>query len=227
MAIIVWDFDNTLAYRDGMWTRSLYNVLKNNGYDQISEDDIRPHFREGFPWHRYEESHKDYFEGRTWWEYANTIIKQALLINGVADSEATVLSTQFKSEYLDIQKWNLFDDTIRNLEESSRRGHYNYILSNHVPELSVLVKGLSIDKYFSKVISSAEVGYEKPNTMIFKELFKYIDHESKIYMIGDSYAADVQGAIKCGFDAILVRQDNKTNYVNYSVDLDGIWKYIN
>lgn len=49
---------------------------------------------------------------------------------------------------------------------------------------------------------------------------------SKIYMIGDSYSADVQGALNCGIDAILVRQDNKYNYEKYSVDLDGIWKYV-
>lgn len=226
MAILVWDFDNTLAYRDGMWTRSLYHVLKRNGYNHISEDDLRPHFQKGFPWHRHSESHADYFEGRTWWEYTNTIIKQALLVNGIVDAKATELTNQMKDEYLDIQKWCLFDDTIRNLEEAIQRGHSNYILSNHVPELNQLVQGLGIDQYFTKVISSAEVGYEKPNCMIFNSLLNGVDKESAIYMIGDSYSADVIGALNCGLFAILVRQANPSNYQAYSIDLDGIWKYI-
>jgi len=62
--------------------------------------------------------------------------------------------------------------------------------------------------------------------MIFKELLKYVSIETKIFMIGDSYTADIQGALNCGLDAIMVRQENKANYKKHCYDLDGIRKYI-
>lgn len=226
MVTLVWDFDDTLAYREGRWTRSLCNVLKLNGYEHILEEDIRPHLQKDFPWHKHRLAHVEYFNGCTWWGYVNEVLLKALLANGIVESKAMELVHQFKEEYLDVRKWCVFEDTIRNLDESMNRGYANIILSNHVPELETLVKGLNMDKYFVKIITSGEVGYDKPNTMIYKELYKYVEYKSKLYMIGDSYSADVQGALNSGIDAILVRQDNKYNYEKYCANLDGIWKYI-
>ncbi|TCT17211.1 putative hydrolase of the HAD superfamily [Natranaerovirga pectinivora] len=225
MSILIWDFDNTLAYRDGMWTKSLYEVLKRNDFI-VSEDDIRPHFQDGFPWHRHKEVHKDYFNGLSWWEYVNTIILNALLKIGIEKQSAIELTRQFKDEYLDISKWYLFEDTVRTLEKSISEEYSNYILSNHTPELIDIIEGLGIQKYFKKIISSAVVGYEKPNKLIFEEVSKHFEKDLKVYMIGDSYSADIQGALNYGFEAILVRQENKANYKNYSSNLDGIWEFI-
>jgi putative hydrolase of the HAD superfamily len=34
---LIFDFDNTLAYRDGMWTATIYEILQENGYDKIKK----------------------------------------------------------------------------------------------------------------------------------------------------------------------------------------------
>jgi putative hydrolase of the HAD superfamily len=41
--IILWDFDGTLAYREGMWPGTVYSLLEKNGVAGISIEDIRPH----------------------------------------------------------------------------------------------------------------------------------------------------------------------------------------
>jgi putative hydrolase of the HAD superfamily len=224
---ILWDFDNTLAYRDGMWSRSFIEVLNQNGYTDYAYDDVRKYFGTGFPWHRHTEGHDEYFNGQNWWDYVNSLISDAFFDVGVTDKNIIKkLTLEFKVEYLRPDAWYLYDDTIKTLQHSIDKGYSNIILSNHVPELEELVKGLGIEKFFIAVINSAVVGYEKPNPKIFEEVLK-LERNEKYYMIGDNYTADIKGSLDFGFDAILVHKDNVNNYEKYSINLDGIWQYIN
>ncbi|MDA3846249.1 MAG: HAD-IA family hydrolase [Vallitaleaceae bacterium] len=223
---LLWDFDNTLAKRNGMWTKSLCNVLDNNGFDNYNVKEIGEIFSSGFPWQRYNEAHNDYFEGKSWWEYVNEIISSGLSNVGVDDLDMNLsLTLQFRDEYLKMGEWKLFDDTLEALQKSQNLGYTNMIVSNHVPELIELVEGLGISEYFISVINSADVGYEKPNPRLFEETAKYGQFEY-YYMIGDSYRADIEGALNFGFKAILVRSENTHNYPLFSKDLSGIWKFI-
>jgi len=223
---IVWDFDNTLAKRDGMWTKSLCNVLENNGIYNYDSSVISKSFNSGFPWHRHDESHSDYMEENGWWEYVNSILRNALKsLNILNESEIFEIVGQFKDEYLRIDAWELYDDTIQNLKQSINLGYDNIVLSNHTPELEDLVNSMDISKYFRGIITSAIVGYEKPNKKIFEFLMENYKYD-KYYMVGDSYQADIIGANNVGFTSILVRNININDYSNYSHDLQGIWKYI-
>lgn len=223
---IIWDFDNTLARRNGMWTKSLCNVLKANGLTENYEASINKSFSTGFPWHRHTEAHRDYFEDKTWWGYINSLILKALDnigLNNAIKNEKII--SQFKDEYLNIDEWSLYSDTISNLEYSVKRMNANIILSNHTPELIEIVKGLGIYHYFDCIISSAVVGYDKPNIKIFERVFEVAKYD-KYYMIGDSYNADIVGAKNAGITPILVRNQNINNYPYYSDALDGVWQYI-
>lgn len=226
MNVLVWDFDNTLAYRDGMWTRTLQQVLATHGGVQVDETAIRVYMDHGFPWHRHGESHASYFQGLSWWEYMYTVLAPAMTGNGFSDEAAGKLLPLFREMYLDNRYWHLFADTIRNLEKAVAYGFTNHILSNHVPELRMIVEGLGIAKYFDRVITSADIGYEKPNPRAFGALLEQIETSDSACMIGDSYSADVQGARACGMDAILVRSSNVSGYARHSDDLDGIWQYL-
>lgn len=61
-------------------------------------------------------------------------------------------------------------------------------------------------KYFDGVIISEDVGYSKPNPMIFEIAMHKIGHMDKntILMIGDSLKADILGAHDAGFDTCWV-----------------------
>ncbi len=105
------------------------------------------------------------------------------------------------------------------------RGYDNIILSNHTPELSMLAGRLQIAKYFTHIITSAQVGYEKPKPNFYKVIKAFAQYD-KYFMIGDNYNADIIGAKQAGYEAILVRSENRKGYPLYSENLDGIWKYI-
>lgn len=50
MKLLIWDFDNTIAYRTGMWSSTLIEVLDQYHLGHtIKRDHIRPHLQAGFP----------------------------------------------------------------------------------------------------------------------------------------------------------------------------------
>lgn len=226
MATLIWDFDETLAYRDGKWTKSMYEILLRNGYDHLSEDEVRPYFKTGLPWHRSSEPHCDYFFYDDWWTHVIEVIRLKLLQMGFDNEQSKLLSDQYKDEYLDLSKWHLYEDTLDALKHSISNGHTNIILSNHVPELKIIISHLGIEDYFQAIITSADVGYDKPHPGIFEAALKQVPEGSSVYMIGDSYNADVLGSKAMGIQAIWVRQENTHRYIPHSLELCGIWQYI-
>ena len=223
---ILWDFDNTLAFRDGKWTRTLADILNKNGYFNFSENDISPFFKRELPWNRHEEAHDQYFEGRTWWEVANAVISRAVSAAGINDpDENSKLTLQFRDEYLKLEAWHLFDDTIVNLKRSVESGFANILVSNHTPELSMLAGKLGIENFFNLILSSALTGYDKPHREMFRQIYRIGAYE-KYCMVGDNYNADVLGGLRMGFTSILVRNENLMKYEYSSKDLHGIWEFI-
>jgi putative hydrolase of the HAD superfamily len=55
---ILWDFDGTIAYRDGMWSGTLFSLLGKNGINNIPIENIKPYLHTGFTWHTPEYFHK-------------------------------------------------------------------------------------------------------------------------------------------------------------------------
>ena len=66
-----------------------------------------------------------------------------------------------------------------------------------------------ITKYFKTITISEEVGYKKPSPIIFDYALKKANAiNSNSLMIGDSYQADILGAINVGVNAILFNYHN-------------------
>ena len=224
---LLWDFDGTLAYRDGMWTDTLLSVLQRNNISNISKEDIRPLLNIGFTWDSPDSPHKDLFLGKNWWEYYENYFAEVFRLFNIPDSICKKLSTEVKIEYMDRTKWHLFADTTETLMKSINTGYTNVIISNHIPELSEIVNNLHIEKYIYRIYSSANIGYEKPN----KKIYDYVLNDlktihTKCIMIGDSYEADIAGAIRSRIKPILVRKENTKSYKWYSKDLINIFETI-
>jgi len=67
----------------------------------------------------------------------------------------------------------------------------------------------TIAKYFKTITISEEVGYKKPSPIIFDYALKKANAiNSNSLMIGDSYQADILGAINVGVNAILFNYHN-------------------
>ena len=225
---IFWDFDGTLAYRDGMWTGTLMDVLEKNSIQHIQKEDLRPFLNIGFSWHSPETSHELLFAGKDWWQYYNAYFSEIFQKVGVKTKIANELALQVKEEFINPLKWHLYSDTKLALKNAAKAGFRNVILSNHIPELKLVVKNLGIDEYFLEIYSSANIGYEKPNLKIFNFVLKNLNLSSgECIMIGDSYEADIAGALRADIKPILVRNENGKSYKWFSPDLINVNTLIN
>ena len=73
------------------------------------------------------------------------------------------------------------------------------------PELPELIDRLGLRDLITAVHCSARTGVEKPHPQAFETVFAQFPGARAGWMIGDSWRADVQGALAVGLRAILVR----------------------
>ena len=67
---------------------------------------------------------------------------------------------------------------------------------------------LDIHDFFDEVITSEEVGFEKPEKQIFEEAMNRINGKAEnSVMIGNKFEIDILGAVNAGMSAILVNTD--------------------
>jgi putative hydrolase of the HAD superfamily len=79
--------------------------------------------------------------------------------------------------------------------------------------LTKMLEILEIDKYFHVKIFSDEVGFSKPNPLIFKEFIKKLNpafYPLNILHVGDNPIADVKGAQYVGIDAYQINSNEHT-----------------
>ncbi len=206
--VILWDFDGTLAIREGGWTGALSDLLAVHAPDvAVTPDQIRPFLQAGFPWHEPHTPHTHLNDDPAmWWRALDPIFVNAFEGLGVARKRAVDLARLVRAQYLAPAAWRLFDDVLPALCALAEHGWQQMIVSNHVPELPQIVSELGLDNMFAAIINSATIGYEKPHPAIYQCALQMAGNADPIWMIGDSYNADVLGAQAAGIPAILVRK---------------------
>jgi putative hydrolase of the HAD superfamily len=203
---IIWDFDGTLAYRDGAWSGTLAAILRRGvPGSTASLADFRLYMQAGFPWHQPERAHGPWNRD-DWWEALIPVFENAFRrVGALAESEALRLARAVRGHYLDPGYWHLFDDTLRCLDRLKAQGWRHVVLSNHVPELPEIMETLGLSPYIEKVFNSADTGYEKPHPEAFRNVIEWLGTCAEAWMVGDNLQADFQGAQAAGLPAILVR----------------------
>ena len=105
---------------------------------------------------------------------------------------------------------HLFDGTFEILDYLKDK-YKLHIITNGFQEVQLLkLKNSGISNFFKTVTSSEEVGVKKPNPLVFETaLQKGNTKASQSIMIGDSFEADILGALNIGMKAIFFG-----NYIN-------------
>lgn len=204
---VIWDFDETLARRSGRWSDTLVDALNKEAPGHAwTASSFMPGLSHGFPWHDWERGHPELADPDRWWDNLRPIFRGAMEEAGVSKPVAERASTRFRSEYVRLDRWSAFPDTVPALIRLRRSGWRQAILSNHCPELPDLVRGLGLWSYFDVVLTSAEIGFEKPHPEAFARALRDLGHPDPVWMIGDSPEADIAGAARCGIPGVLVRR---------------------
>jgi putative hydrolase of the HAD superfamily len=203
--VVLWDFDGTLAFRDGMWRGCLVDALTEiaPGHCLVGAD-VAPGLHDGFPWHRPQTGHPDLNTPDAWWDALRPLFVKAYVGAGVDARLAALAATGVRAHYTDASRWTVFPDSVAALEELAAAGWLHVVVSNHVPELDGLLRHLGLGRYFAAVVNSSLVGWEKPHPRIFELALDRAGRPERVWMVGDNPVADVAGARTLGIPGILV-----------------------
>lgn len=220
--LLIWDFDGTLAYRDGMWSGAMVEVLDQHepGHG-ITRDHVRPYLRKCFPWHNAEEPHVEVSSPEAWWEQLQPVFASAYSALGISAPRAAELACEVRECYANPAAWSVYSDVSAALAQLRADGWSHVVLSNHIPELETLMTALRLRASFDAVYSSAVIGYEKPNPRAFRHVLGAVGSHGPVWMIGDNPVADIAGAAAVGVRGILVRSDGQEAQLSCA-DLTGI-----
>ncbi len=207
MKTILWDFDGTLAYREGGWSATLLEVLRSVCPESLAtREDVRAFLATGFPWHTPLIPHTDIRSPDEWWLRLAPVLERAFAGVGAEKGRCHDLVQRLRARLCDSRYWRLYDDAIPTLTHLAARGWSHQVLSNHVPELVDLVRALGLARVVVSVHCSALTGYEKPHPEAFRGPLRALPQGAEVWMVGDNVEADVLGAEACGIPAILVRR---------------------
>jgi putative hydrolase of the HAD superfamily len=224
---IIWDFDGTLAYRPGLWSGTLMQVLEEyNPNHNIDICQIKPYLKDTFPWHKPDKPHHHLSTPESWWSHIEEVIANAYQAVGITKEISVYLAQLVHQRYIDPQGFILYDDAIPILKHLTSKGWKNIILSNHVPELPQIVEQLGLGQLISICITSATIGYEKPNPEAFKIALSMTGNPKTVWMIGDSVSADIIGAQNVNIPAILVHSTYSDNVSHYASTLKEVVKIL-
>lgn len=226
MKYLIWDFDGTLGHSEGMWGTALLDIVQHElpGHPCTVEG-LRPFLRHGFPWHTPDLPNVPPKSSGEWWDALDPVFERAFRGVGIESAIACRLARQVRFRYPDPDRWRLFEDVVPTLQGLASLGWSHLLLSNHVPELRLILHHLNVESYFTEIFNSAETGYEKPHPQAFLNVLNAIGRDVEAWMIGDNPTADVAGAEAVGLPAILVRRSHPG--VRYACEgLSGIGEIV-
>lgn len=224
---IYWDFQDTLAHNDWMVSKALYKVIAENEASlDLQIEDFKKKPLKGFPWQDYTKEYLYLSNCDAWWKNAEDIFLNCYKEFNISEDKARIYAKMVREELIKPEEFTLFEDSIETLKYFKEIGYSNVILSNHIPELPNIVEQLGLSEYLLDCISSANVGYEKPNLKIYEYALKRHNYPKDVWMVGDSITSDVRGPQALGIKGILVRSEKVDGVLYCSENLLGLKEII-
>ncbi|XP_046734304.1 rhythmically expressed gene 2 protein-like [Diprion similis] len=130
--------------------------------------------------------------------------------------------------------WHKYPDTLNILDYLKKKNVVLGVISNFDARLESVLVSTELRPYFSFVLSSYDLGTEKPDPLIFEEALKitkrYCDrsvlpHEA--VHIGDTYDKDYLGAKNAKWNAILIKRDDKKPTDNTKLPHRDVYRSLN
>ena len=119
--------------------------------------------------------------------------------------DAEGMAAAVNEAYRHASSWEVYADVAGCLRALKERGLALGVVSNWDAELEDLLRGLKLLPYFDTVVSSAAVGYRKPNPVIFDLACEQLGvRPGACAHVGDRPDADGDGAQAAGIRPVIV-----------------------
>ena len=149
-------------------------------------------------------------------QYQEILLKEA----GVKASRQLILGVLGKMRQFDM-KLAIFDDVVPALTYLKDRGIVLGLISNVDRDVTPLLGELGLAPLLQVIVTSQEVGWNKPQPEIFYEaLRRAMMQASEAIYVGDQYEIDIVGASNAGIKGLLL---DRGGYVEGTLDCPKIY----
>ena len=132
--------------------------------------------------------------------YQRVVLKEA----GIETGEKLILALLGKMQQVKM-KLVLFDDVVPALTDLKGKGLLLGLISNIDRDITSLLTELGLPSLLQVVVTSQDVGFNKPQPEIFQEALRRAGVQaSEAIYVGDQYQIDVGGANKAGMKGVLL-----------------------
>lgn len=202
---VFFDCGLTLITADPTVAQMFVRVAQARGHD-LTLDQVQPHMHAV---NRYYDM--EYMKDGSFWaspersvELWYDIYRFMCHLTGLTDDVEQLSDDMFKA-YLKPENWGVYDDVRPALGTLKRQGYRLAVVSNWDPSLENLLRGLGLLPYFDEVVSSAAVGYRKPNPAIFEVACERLGvPAARCAHVGDNVEADGDGAAAAGVSPVIL-----------------------
>lgn len=210
--IVLFDAIDTLfqAYPDktGMYQRVIYQITGND----FDRSRIKTAWNE-IVTEAEEESYrniKNSKSARMAWDGFNRKMLQKLDVKEDLEKYSAELLFQAWSEP---KNYRLYNDVKETLILLKKQGIQAACLSNENEKLTNFFVHFGIDQFFKFIITSGEIGYEKPHPKIFEIAISKTGYKNEeVLFVGDSYISDYLGAKNAGIKVYLLDRRNEYSH---------------
>ena len=120
------------------------------------------------------------------------------------------LFQHIEQAFVDRSSWFIFPDVVPAIEAIKAAGIRIGVISNWVWGAPELLHDVDLARHFNGLTISARVGFMKPSPRIFEHALEQLRATpGKSIHVGDSYAADVEGARRVGITPVLINRYGK------------------
>lgn len=202
---VLFDAGSTLIEPDPPVERIFYETAARRGHDvsfetvqgfmgDVNEFYEREYAKDGDFWASIEGSTQIWLDMYRYLSYLTGL---------EADSEG--MAREIYHSYTQAANWTAYED-VRPALMALKREHYRLaVVSNWDPALRGILRGMGLAPFFDEIICSAEVGYRKPNPMIFNVAIEQLGVDAAhIVHVGDLPEADGEGASSAGILPIII-----------------------
>lgn len=205
---VLFDVGSTLILPDPPVEEVFCNIARRRGHE-LSLAAVAPHMTEVFDFYE-EEYAKD---GDFWCSKQGSIqiwldmYRYLCALTGLQDDDAGMAQAVYDS-YATAQYWKPYDDVRSTLMMLKRQGYQLGIVSNWDPALRDIMRGMQLAPFFDEIISSADVGYRKPDPQIFEVALERLGalRQTTVH-VGDLPEADGAGASSAGITPVIIDRD--------------------
>lgn len=217
--VLFWDFHGTLAHHDQIWYEAAQEIMQRLFPEAPADfETIRKAFHASqLPWWNPVSGNEKHLKtAREWWADFEKEFVWIFCQCGFDEQAASAIAKEMRAEVIKPSRHRLKEDAIPVLQQLQKRGYRQYLLSNNFPEMGKLAGQLGLAPYFSGMIVSAQVGYDKPQREIFELALKQAGNPETAYMIGDNPHDDLWGCKQAGMIAVGVDRAAGCEQADYS-----------